>query len=119
MPRGQPITSPYVMTFGDYLADPATDVDPTQPAHAVRIQVDFDNTTHAITGATVWRSATCRWTKITLGVGTDKRPESSTFVFDLSALADASQTLTASEMAHPPYRVTTIDQFMSSQITAY
>jgi hypothetical protein len=119
MTRGQPITSPYVMTFGDYLADPATDVDPTKPAHAVRITVTFDNTTHAITGATLWRSATCRWTKIACGVGTDGKVETSTFVFDMSGLNDASRSVTASQMSKAPFNVTTIDQFMATQITAY
>lgn len=119
MARGEPLVSPYVMAFGDYLADPGADVDPTKPDHSVRIQVDFDNTTHAITGATVWRSASCLWSHIACGVGTDGRVESSTFVFDLTGLNDATRAITASQLSKAPYRVSTIDQFMASQITAY
>jgi uncharacterized membrane protein len=119
MARGDPLTSPYVATFGDHLADPAADQDPARPGHAVRIQVDFDNTTHAITGAVVWRAGGCRWTHIVCGVGADGTPNSSTFDFDLTGLTDQARTVTANAMGRPPYNVDTIDQFMAAQITAY
>lgn len=119
MAKGDPLLSPYVATFGDYLYDPASVTDPARPGHAVQITVSFDNTTHAITGAVVWRAANCRWTHIVCGVGADGTPNSSTFDFDLTALADATRSITAQQMARNPYNVTIIEQFMSSQITAY
>lgn len=119
MARGDPLLSPYVATFGDYLYDQASVTDTTRPDHAVRIQVNFDNTTHAITGAVVWRATDCRWTHIVCGVGADGSPNSSTFDFDLTSLNDATRNITALQMSRAPYNVTTIEQFMASQITAY
>lgn len=114
----RPLVSPYVATFGDALYDQTAVADPTQPDHAVRIAVSFNNTTHAITGAVVWRAADCQWTRIVVGTGTDGSPNSATFNFDLSSLADASRSITANTMSRAPYNVDTIDQFLAAQITA-
>jgi hypothetical protein len=119
MPKGDPLVSPYVATFGDYKYDPAADADSSRPNHAVRIAVSFDNTTHAITGAVVWRAANCLWHHIVCGLGADGTPNSSTFDFDLTTLNDATRNITANQMGRPPYNVDTIDQFMATQITAY
>jgi hypothetical protein len=119
MAKGDPLVSPYVMTFGDYLQDSASDVDPTRPAHAVQIRVSFDNTTHVLTGAVVWRSASCLWHHIVCGVGADGSPNSSAFSFDLTGLNDATRNITANQLGRPPYNVDTIDQFLAVQITAY
>lgn len=119
MARGEPLASPYVMTFGDYLADPGADADQTKPRHAVRIEVAFNNGNHSITGATAWRAADCLWTKIALGVGSDGTPNTSPVVFDLSGLNDASTSISGGQLAKPPYNFSTIDDFMALQITAY
>jgi hypothetical protein len=37
----------------------------------------------------------------------------------MSGLNDASRSVTASQMSKAPFNVTTIDQFMATQITAY
>lgn len=118
MPQG-PVQSPYVMTFGDYLYDPGSVVDKTRPDHAVQITLTFNNTTRVLTNAVVWRAANCRWTRIVVGFGPDGIPDSSAFVFNLSTLSDASRTITAAQMAAPPYNVHTVEEFMQAgQITA-
>lgn len=117
--RGDPLVSPYVATFGDYLYDQASVTDPARPDRAVQITMSFSNSTHAITGAVVWRASDCRWTHIVCGVGADGSPNSSTFVFDLTTLADATRNITANTMSRPPYNCDTIDQFLAAQITAY
>jgi hypothetical protein len=119
MARGDVQQSPYVATFGDYLYDPATVTDQARPAHAVQITVSFNNSTRAITGAVVWRAANCLWSHIVVGVGADGSPNSSTFNFDLTGLNDATRNITANTMSKPPYNVTTIEQFLAAQITAY
>jgi hypothetical protein len=118
MAKGDPLVSPYVATFGDYLYDYAT-ANPARPDHAVMITVSFDNTTHAITGAVVWRAADCLWHHIVCGVGPDGSPNSSTFDFDLTNLNDQTRNITANAMGRAPYNVDTIDQFLAVQITAY
>lgn len=119
MAKGDVLQSPWVGTFGDYLYDPGNVVDPARPDHAVQITVSFNNTTRTLTGAVVWRAADCLWTHIACGVGVDGSPNSSTFDFDLSGLNDATRNITASAMAKAPYNVTTIEQFLAAQITAY
>jgi hypothetical protein len=118
MAKGDPVTSPYVLTFGDYLYDQAG-ADPARPDHAVQITVTFNNATRAITGAVVWRAADCLWTKIVVGLGADGAPDSSTRVFDLSALDDTTRSVSAAVMSHAPWNVNTIEDFLSAgQITA-
>jgi hypothetical protein len=117
--RGDVQQSPLVMTFGDYLYDSASVVDPARPGHAVQVTLSFNNTTRAITNAVVWRAANCRWTKIAVGLGADGTPDTATRVFNLSTLNDATRTVTAAQMAAAPWNVTTVEQFLAAgQITA-
>lgn len=119
MAKGDVQQSPLVLTFGDYLYDAASVIDPTRPDHAVQVTVSFNNATRAITGAVVWRAANCRWTKIAVGVGTDGTPDTATRVFNLAGVNDATRNVTAAQMAAAPWNVTTIEQFQSAgQITA-
>jgi prolyl oligopeptidase PreP (S9A serine peptidase family) len=85
----------------------------------VQVTINFNNATRAITNAVVWRAADCRWTKIVVGLGANGTPDTTTKVFDLSTLNDATRTVTAAQMAASPWFVTTVEQFMSAgQITA-
>lgn len=114
MARGDPLTSPYVMSFGDYLNDPGVAPD----SHVIRITVSFDNVTRQIAGAQVFRSADCLWTKIFLGLGVDGSPNSTLKVFDLSGFS-GTRLISANTMSKPPYNVNTIEDFLAAgQITA-
>lgn len=108
------IVSPYVQNFGDYLYDPGINPD----GHVIRITVNFDNTTHAVSGATVFRSADCLWTKIVVGLGADGTPNSTTKVFDLTGFS-GTRNITANTLSRAPWNVNTIDDFFAAgQITA-
>jgi hypothetical protein len=50
-------------------------------ANIIRITVTFNNTTLALTGATVFRDAGCQWTHIYLGLGPDGTPDTSAHTF--------------------------------------
>jgi len=113
------LVSPVVLTFGDYLYDSGSVTDPTKPDHAVQITVNFDNATFALINAVVWRAADCLWHTITIGLGVDGSPNSSTKTFNLSTLNDASRTVTAAQMAASPYFFTTIQDVLAAQITAF
>jgi hypothetical protein len=118
MAHGDPIQTPLVETFGDYLHDPGT-ADPVHPDHAVQITVNFNNTTRVITNAVVWRAADCRWTKIVVGIGADGTPDSTTKVFDLSKLNNATRNVSAAQLSAAPWFVHTIEDFQAAgQITA-
>lgn len=108
-----PAVSPYVQPFGDYLYDPAANPD----AHVIRITVNFDNTTHAIIDASVFRSADCLYTKILLGTGADGTPDSTSRVFNLAGFS-GTRTVTGSQMSKPPYNISTLEDFQAFQITA-
>jgi hypothetical protein len=117
--KGDPVVSPLVETFGDWLYDPGGVTNAARPDHAVQVTVNFNNATRAITNAVVWRASDCRWTKIVVGVGANGTPDTTTKVFDLSTLNDSTRTVTAAQMAAAPWLVTTVEQFMAAgQITA-
>lgn len=119
MAKGDVVQSPYVETFGDYLADPSKDADPARPNHAVQITVTFDNTTRVISGAVVWRAADCLWTKIVVGVGADGTPDTTTRVFSLATLNDATRNINANTLSKAPWNINTIEDFLTAgQITA-
>lgn len=99
----RPLTSPWVIEFGDYVGK------------VVRLTVTFDGA-HALTGATLYRDAGCQWTKILIGVGADGVPDSTPKRFDVSTLNDASRTATPAQMA--AVGLTTIEDVTAFQITA-
>ena len=112
MAKGDPVTTPYVVSFGDYLYRPAT-----PNAHVIRITVNFDATTRAISNASLFRSADCAYTKIYLGLGADGSPNSTGRVFDLSGFS-GTRTVTGAQMAAAPYNIGTVEAFLTFQITA-
>jgi hypothetical protein len=57
MAKGDPLLSPYIWQALDNEGD------------AIRITVEFDNVTRAITGITVFRDPNCVYTKILIGTG--------------------------------------------------
>lgn len=108
-----PVVSPLVLDFGDYLYSRETAPDD----HVIRITVNFDNVTHAIIDASIFRAADCLYTKILLGTGTDGTPDTTTRVFNLSGFS-GTRTVTGSQMSKPPYNISTLEDFQQFQITA-
>jgi hypothetical protein len=111
MAKGDVQQSPYVANFGDYMYDPGTNPD----AHVIRLTVNFDNTTRAITNVVVFRDAACLWTKVFIGLGPDGTPNSSPQVFDLTGFS-GSRTFTATQVSHQGFN--TIEDVLAKQITA-
>lgn len=108
MGRGDPLVSPLVLNFGDYLYDGADD-------HVIRLTVNFDNTTHAITSVVVFRAADCLWTKVFVGLGPDGTPNTSPQVFDLTGFT-GSKTFNAQQAAKQGFN--TVDDILAGNITA-
>src|SRR4051812_16005065 len=112
--NGGPLAPPYVVEFGDHLYDPAADPD----GHVIRVTIGFDAATRAITQATVYRAADCRWTKILVGLGADDAPDSTATVFDLAGFSGA-RDINVNLLSRPPWNVDTIEDFLDAgQITA-
>jgi len=79
----------------------------------IRITVSFDNTTKALTGASVFRDATCVYTKVYLGIGADNKVESSPRTFVVPA---GTTNLSAAKLSS--VGLNTIDEVLALQITA-
>jgi hypothetical protein len=101
MGKGDPAQTPYEWQAADY-------------QHAViGISVTFDNTTRALTGATVHRDEVCVYTRILIGLGPDNTPDTTEHAIDVPA---GSTQLTAADLAAIGF--TTIEQVLALQITA-
>jgi hypothetical protein len=95
------VTSPWVYQASDY------------KDHVIRITVTFDNTTKVLTGATAFRDATCVYTKIYIGLGTDKSPDSTPH-----RIAVPAGTTTVSAAQLSAVGLSTINDIIALQITA-
>jgi hypothetical protein len=104
--KGKPITephlSPYIWESGDYLS------------RVIRIVLDYNDQTRAITGATVVRDEGCVYTRIIIGLGPDGTPDSSPKQFDVPA----GSTPVTKQQISTVVGVDTVEQFQALQITA-
>jgi hypothetical protein len=98
---GPPMSSPYVQAFQDNFGN------------VIRITVTFDNTTRALSGATVYRDANCQWTHIYLGLGADGTPDTTTKAFTVSA---GTTNINANQLRQRG--LNTIEDVLALQITA-
>jgi hypothetical protein len=103
-PSGPPTTSPYVVTFADYLG------------RVIRITVSFDTGTGNILDIVVFRDAGCLFTKILIGTGGDGTPDSSTR--SVTVPAGTTDLTQAQVDVLKGKGLATITQFVGFQITA-
>jgi hypothetical protein len=105
--HGDPVVSPFVYDSGYDSND-----------RHIHIAINYDNTTRALLSANVHRDAGCQWTHVTIGIGPDGTPNTSTHQFDLSGVegdivVSAAQILQASGLS-------TIDEINAlGNVTAY
>lgn len=97
------INSPYFMEF----------VDNQTPQRRINITVTFNNSTRAITGATVYRDADCQWRRVMIGLGDDGTPDSS-----VRNILVPSGTTNISAAALSSRGLDTIEDIRALQITA-
>jgi hypothetical protein len=93
--------SPWTQSFMDYLN------------RAITITVTFNDSTGALTGATIVRAVGCLYGKIYFGVGVDGKPDSTPGVF---AVAVGTTTITTAQLASGGFSV--IEDILQLQITA-
>jgi hypothetical protein len=101
MAKGDPLLSPWVPAFQDYLG------------RVISITVNFNNTTRALVNAVVHRDAGCLYTKIVFD-----NPGDAVKAKRLAAPADGQgdRTYTAAQLASQG--LSTIEDAMAVQITA-
>ena len=96
-----PITSPYIWEAGDYLS------------RVIRITITFNNSTRAITGASVFRDVGCLYQTIYIGTGPDGTPNST----DKKLAVPAGTTsISANQLKQVGLNV--IEDVLALQITA-
>lgn len=95
------VTSPWVYQSADYRNK------------VIRITVTFNNTTKALTGATVFRDTDCVYTKIYIGLGSDGTPDTTPHTFAVPA---GTTTITAGQLG--ANGLNTINDILALQITA-
>jgi hypothetical protein len=98
---GPPMTSPYVQQFQDNFGK------------FISITVNFNNTTRALSGATVFRDATCQWTHIYIGLGADGTPDTTDKAFTVPA---GTSSVSAQQLRQRG--LNTIEDVLALQITA-
>ncbi len=106
-PRGGnplPLVSPWIWESPDFAN------------FVIRISFFFDNTTHMLTGITVYRDAQCQFTKVIIGVGPDGTPNTSTTVIDVPAGQTLIGGVLLSLLATLGFG--TIDAVLAKQMTA-
>lgn len=101
MGRGT-IVSPYIYEAVDYTR-----------VNVIRITVDFDDTSHVITGASVYRDAACLFKKIYIGLGPDGTPDTTPKVFSVPA---GTTAITAAQLSH--FGLNSIEDVLALQIVA-
>lgn len=79
----------------------------------IRITVTFNESTRALSGATVFRDAACQWTHIYIGLGADGTPDSTDKAFTVPA---GTSTVTANQLRQRG--LNTIEDIQALQITA-
>lgn len=101
---GQPVTSPWVQSFDDYVGK------------VIRITVTFDSATRAITGITTFKDPGCQYTKILIGLGADGSPDTTPRAVDVP---DGTTVLTQQRLNQLASRgLATIEDVLGLQITA-
>jgi hypothetical protein len=104
MAKGDPLLSPYIWQALDNEGD------------AIRITVEFDNVTRAITGITVFRDPNCVYTKILIGTGADGIPDDTDKVITVPS---GTTVLTQQQLRQLGNKgISTIEDFLALQITA-
>lgn len=87
----------------------ADDID----GRVLRVTVDFDNVTRALTGATIYRDAGCRYSRILFGLGADSKPDSTVRKF---AVATGTTVITTAQLSSGG--LTVIEDILAGQVTA-
>jgi len=87
---------------------------PDHQGNVIRITVQFDNVTRALTGADAYRDDACVYRKIYLGRGDDGSPDTSPHVVNV---ASGARHLNAQQVGNA-LGFSTIEQFLDVQITA-
>lgn len=79
----------------------------------IRITIEHDNATRAITGVTTFRDADCVYKKILVGLGANGTPDSTGHAFTCPA---GTHSIPVQQMTAQGF--STIEQFQALQITA-
>lgn len=96
--RGDPLASPVVESFSDY------------QGLALKVTINFDNATHALTNVVVTRDLGCLWGTLIVGNPVDGTAKTFT-------VADGStSTVNAKQLSHRG--LNTIEDVLALQITA-
>lgn len=104
MAKGDPLLSPWEWQALDVEGD------------AIRITVEFDNTTRVITGITTFRDAGCAYTRILIGVGADGIPDDTDKIVNVPA---GTTVLSKGQINNLAGRgVRTVEDVLALQITA-
>jgi hypothetical protein len=98
--RGDPMTSPWIWESHDYVG------------LAIRITVNFNDTTMALTSAVIHRDDGCQYTKIVFDVPSDVKSKR------LAAPADGAGDRTYTAQQLKSQGLNTIDDVFAVQITA-
>lgn len=101
MVHGGPVLTPYVWEALDY------------QQNAIRITVNFDNATRALSGASAFRDSACVYRHIYIGTGADGTPDSTPRVVHVPA---GTTPVTAQQLHN--VGLDTIEDFLALQITA-
>ena len=96
------VVSPWVWSAADYLGN------------TISVSVVFNNTTKALTSATIARDAACLYGHLYIGTGADGTPNTTTHA--LTVAAGSSKTYTAGQMSQ--VGLNTINDILALQITA-
>jgi hypothetical protein len=100
-PAPPPAPSPFLYTASDY------------QENEIRITVTYDNSTRALTGATVFRDSACVYKHLYLGLGTDGTPDATTHKLTVPA---GTTTITANQLS--AVGLNTAEDIYALQITA-
>jgi hypothetical protein len=96
-------TSPYVIDIPDNF-----------DLH-VTLTFTFNNSTQALTGASLTRDDGCQWNKIYVGLGGDGTPDTTPRTFDVSGLI-GTRAVSTGQLAH--IGLNTLADVLSFQVTA-
>jgi hypothetical protein len=105
MAHGDPISSPYTVTWTDFTG-----------VNRITVSVQFDNATRAITEIDTHRDAACLYTQIAVGLGANGAPDASPRRWTPPVGDHVSTPAELTFLANQG--VSTIEQFLTFQITA-
>lgn len=96
-----PITSPWIWDAPDY------------QGNRIKITVTFNNSTRALTGASVFRDPECVYKRVYIGLGPDGTPDTSP---DTILVPDGTTSIPESQLRRNS--LATIEDILALQITA-